>query len=132
MGYKAEGKIVKIFDTEQKSASFTAREFVIEVADGQYPQMVKFQLVQDKCNLVDDYNEGDEIEVDFDLRGREWNEKYFTNLQAWRISRAGEGGGGSSSGSSANAPSAPSAASTTPASVSSSSNAADFDDDIPF
>ncbi len=134
MGYKAEGKIVKIFDTEQKSASFSAREFVIEVADGQYPQMVKFQLVQDKCSLVDDYNEGDEIEVEFDLRGREWNEKYFTNLQAWRIGRAGESSGGSSSGSSSNAPSAPSAspASTTPASVSSSSNAADFDDDIPF
>ena len=54
MGYKAEGKLEKIFDTEQKSASFQAREFVIEVADGQYPQMVKFQLVQDKCALVDD------------------------------------------------------------------------------
>ena len=52
MGYKASGKIVKIFDTEQKSASFQAREFVIEVADGQYPQMVKFQLVQDKCCLL--------------------------------------------------------------------------------
>lgn len=134
MGYKAEGKIEKIFDAEQKSASFTAREFVIEVADGQYPQMVKFQLVQDKCNLVDDYNEGDQVEVEFDLRGREWNGKYFTNLQAWRIARAGEGDGSSSSSSSSQAPSAQSSspASTTPASVSSSSNAADFDDDIPF
>lgn len=86
MGYKAKGKIEKIFDTEQKSATFQAREFVIEVEDGQYPQMVKFQLVQDKCSLVDDFNEGDEVEVDFDLRGREWNGKYFTNLQAWRLS----------------------------------------------
>lgn len=126
MGYKAEGKIVKIFDTEQKSASFTAREFVIEVADGQYPQMVKFQLVQDKCSLVDDYSEGDQIEVEFDLRGREWNEKYFTNLQAWRISRAGEGGGATDSGSQG-ASSKPAAASPQPASA-----ATDFDDDIPF
>ncbi|MFK8083865.1 MAG: DUF3127 domain-containing protein [Granulosicoccus sp.] len=127
MGYKAEGKIEKIFDTEQKSASFTAREFVIEVADGQYPQMVKFQLVQDKCTLIDDYNEGEQIEVEFDLRGREWNGKYFTNLQAWRISRAGEGEGGGSGGSQGES-AKPAAASTT----SSSSAATDFDDDIPF
>jgi len=126
MGYKAEGKIEKIFDTEQKSASFTAREFVIEVADGQYPQMVKFQLVQDKCTLVDDYSEGDQIEVEFDLRGREWNGKYFTNLQAWRISRAGEGGG--SSGSSQGESAKPAAASA-PAG---NATATDFDDDIPF
>jgi len=126
MGYKAEGKVVKIFDAEQKSASFQTREFVIEVADGQYPQMVKFQLVQDKCALVDDYSEGDNLEVEFDLRGREWNGKYFTNLQAWRINRAGEGGGEShGGGQQSQAPkSAVPAAST-------SSNS-DFDDDIPF
>ena len=128
MGYKAEGKLEKIFDTEQKSASFQAREFVIEVADGQYPQMVKFQLVQDKCTLVDDFSEGDSIEVEFDLRGREWNGKYFTNLQAWRISRAGEGSGESGGGGQSQAARAPAAAPVAP----SSSAKADFDDDIPF
>ena len=127
MGYKAEGKIEKIFETQQKSASFTAREFVIEVEDGQYPQMVKFQLVQDKCSLIDDYNEGDQVEVEFDLRGREWNEKYFTNLQAWRISKAGEGSGDSGSSGSA----AKSTPPKEPESVNSSASA-DFDDDIPF
>ena len=85
MAYKATGRLHKIFDTEQKSAQFSAREFVIEIEDGKFPQMVKFQLVQDKCGLIDSFSEGDEICVDFDLRGREWNEKYFTNLNAWRI-----------------------------------------------
>ena len=128
MAYKAEGKIEKIFDTESKSATFTAREFVIEVADGQYPQMVKFQLVQDKCSLIDDYREGEQIEVDFDLRGREWNGKYFTNLQAWRIARAGEGDSGpSSGGSSSSSTSAPEKASAASCTASD-----DFDDDIPF
>lgn len=131
MGYKAEGKIVKIFDTEQKTASFSAREFVIEVEDGQYPQMVKFQLVQDKCALVDDYNEGDKIEVEFDLRGREWNDKYFTNLQAWRITKAGEGDGNSSGSSSGGAPKSTETVSNETKAMSSSA-AADFDDDIPF
>ena len=128
MSYKAEGKIVKIFDAESKSASFTAREFVIEVADGQYPQMVKFQLVQDKCGLVDGYNEGEEIEVDFDLRGRKWNEKYFTNLQAWKITRAGEGGGSQGGGASTSQSSSAPA----PVAAAPSAAAADFDDDIPF
>jgi len=131
MGYKAEGKIVKIFDTEQKTASFSAREFVIEVEDGQYPQMVKFQLVQDKCALVDDYNEGDKIEVEFDLRGREWNDKYFTNLQAWRITKAGEGDGNSSGSSSGGAPKSTETVSNETKAMSSSA-AADFDDDIPL
>ncbi len=118
MAYKAEGKIHKIFDTEQKSATFQAREFVIEVADGQYPQMVKFQLVQDKCNLVDGINEGDAVAVDFDLRGREWNGKYFTNLQAWRVSRA-DGAAADGGADKAEFP--------TPAPA-----GGDFDDDIPF
>ena len=85
MAFEVDGKLHKIFDTEQKTDNFRAREFVLEVVDGQYPQMVKFQLTQDKCELLDGQNEGDEIKVHFDLRGREWNGKYFTNLNAWRI-----------------------------------------------
>ena len=131
MGYKAEGKIEKIFDSETKGACFQVRQFVIEVADGQYPQMVAFQLVQDKCTLIDDYAEGDNVEVDFDLRGREWNGKYFTNLQAWRISRAGEGGG-SSDGGGQSQPASSSAGSTSSSSSATTTAAADFDDDIPF
>ena len=97
MSYKADGTIHKIYDTEQKSATFQAREFVIEIQDGQYPQLVKFQLAQDKCNLIDGYVEGEQVSVDFDLRGREWNGKYFTNLQAWRVGRvAGEQASGQS------------------------------------
>ena len=84
--------MVKKFDTESKTEKFQAREFVIEVPDGNYPQMVKFQLVQDKCSLIDNYNEGDTLRVHFDLRGREWNGKYFTNLHAWRIENANQGG----------------------------------------
>lgn len=87
MSFEIEGKTHKVFDTESKSEKFQAREFVIET-DGQYPQYIKFQLTQDKCNLVDNIKEGDMIKVYFDLRGREWNEKYFTNLNAWRVEAA--------------------------------------------
>ena len=92
MAFEVEGKLHRLFPTEQKSASFQAREFVLEVPDGNYPQLIKFQAVQDRCAMLDNYNEGDRVKVSFDLRGREWNGKYLTNLNAWRIETAGEAG----------------------------------------
>jgi single-strand DNA-binding protein len=97
MAFEVEGKLHRIFPTEQKTASFQAREFVLEVPDGNYPQLVKFQAVQERCALLDDYNEGDAIKVSFDLRGREWNGKYLTNLNAWRIEGANGGGANTTS-----------------------------------
>ncbi|MEZ5041152.1 MAG: DUF3127 domain-containing protein [Saprospiraceae bacterium] len=85
MSFEVLGRLHKKFDTENKTDSFQAREFVIEVESGNYPQFVKFQLVQDRCALLDPHEEGSTIKVHFDLRGREWNGKYFTNLNAWRI-----------------------------------------------
>lgn len=86
MSFEVEGKLHKKFETENKTDTFQAREFVIQT-EGQYPQYVKFQLTQDRCQLVDPYNEGDMMKVYFDLRGREWNEKYFTNLNAWKVEK---------------------------------------------
>ena len=89
MAFEVEGKLHRIFPTEQKSTSFSAREFVLEVQDGNYPQLIKFQAVQDRCALLDNLREGEQVKVSFDLRGREWNGKYLTNLNAWRIEVAG-------------------------------------------
>lgn len=92
MAFEVEGRLLKVYPTEQKSGSFQAREFVLEVPDGNYPQMVKFQAVQERCAQLDDFREGEQVKVHFDLRGREWQGKYFTNLNAWRIERVGESG----------------------------------------
>jgi single-strand DNA-binding protein len=89
MSFEIEGKLIKKYETESKTDSFQAREFVIEIGDGNYPQFIKFQLVQDKCSLLDHLNEGESVKVNFDLRGREWNGKYFTNLNAWRVQSTG-------------------------------------------
>lgn len=91
MAFEIEGKLIKKFDIESKTSSFQAREFVIEVPDGNYSQFVKFQLVQDRCALIDSMNEGEQIKVHFDLRGREWQGKYFTNLNAWKVDKAEAG-----------------------------------------
>ena len=84
-GFEIEGKLVKAYDMEVKgTSSFRTREFVIETMET-YPQFVKFQSVQDKCDLLNQFQEGEIIKVSFDLRGRQWQDKYFTNLNAWRI-----------------------------------------------
>jgi hypothetical protein len=96
---KVSGKLVEIFKTVQITDKFAKREFVLEYAPNpKYPELVKFEIVQDKCALLDDFKVGDAVEVDFDLRGRKWTDKqgevrYFTTVQAWRLSSA-EGGAG--------------------------------------
>ena len=95
MAMEASGKLRVIFDTKQVSERFTKREFVLELADGKYPQTVLFQLTGDRCASLDTFQVGDEVRLEFNLRGREWKSpqgdtKYFNSLDVWRIERAGE------------------------------------------
>ena len=97
---KIEGKLYAKMDTQQVSDTFRKREFVVEYADNPlYPQFVKFELIQDNCALLDSFEVGQMLEVDFNLRGREWTapdgvKKYFNTLAAWRLQRAAVEGGG--------------------------------------
>lgn len=84
MSFELQGILFKKYDIESKSATFQTREFVVTTEET-YPQYVKFQLTQDKCGILDAYSEGQKVKVHFDLRGREWQGKYFTNLNAWRM-----------------------------------------------
>ena len=86
-----KGMIKKISETVQISDRFRKREFVVEYSNNpDYPQPVQFELVQDRCELLDEFQEGQKVEVHFDLRGREWTSpqgqvKYFNSLQAWKL-----------------------------------------------
>lgn len=91
MSYDLTGRLYRIFDTEQVKETFRKREFVIEKTDGQYPNFIKLEFTQDRCDELDKFQEGQDVTVSFDLRGREWNEKFFTNLSAWRIVPAASG-----------------------------------------
>jgi hypothetical protein len=107
MGIEAIGKLHTIFDTKQVSERFSKREFVVELADNpKYPQTVLFQLTGDRCAQLDGMNVGDQVRIEFSLRGREWRSpsgdvKYFNSLDVWKVepARAGrssgrQGGGG--------------------------------------
>ena len=90
MSFEVEGKLHKVFDTVQVKDTFKKREFILEVESGAYSQLIKFQLTQDRCGVLDGHAEGSEVKVFFDLRGRAWqgrdgNTSYFTNLAAWKI-----------------------------------------------
>lgn len=89
------------FETQKVSDRFQKRDFVlITEANTPYPQYVSFQVTQDKCNLLDQFSEGEELRVQFNLRGREWNGpqgvKYFNTLDAWRIEKSGAASGNQS------------------------------------
>ena len=86
---------VKVINAEQViSEKFKKREFVIEDNSGQYPQVILFQLAQDKTSLIEPFSEGNEVTVYFNLRGREWTSpkdgqvRFFNTLDAWKIEGA--------------------------------------------
>lgn len=86
MSYEVSGKIVKIFDEQVFSSGFKKREFVVETQE-QYPQPIKLEFFKDKCSILDQYSEGDLVNVAFNLRGNEYKDKFYVNLQAWRMEK---------------------------------------------
>jgi hypothetical protein len=130
--FKISGILKVKNDTVQVSEKFSKREFVLTDNASMYPQDILFQLTQDKCSLIDGFNTQDQIEVSFNLRGREWTSpqgevRYFNTLEAWRIERVGSGsmGGGIPAGG-------PTAMSLDPIATPSASTAPSDDDDLPF
>ena len=92
-GFQIDGKIHLINEIQTFDSGFSKREFVVETVDGQYPQMIKFECVKDRTALTDGLNQGDQVTVHFDIRGNEYQGRYFVNLNAWKLERAGAGGG---------------------------------------
>jgi len=89
------GSILEISEVQQIKESFKKREFVLEYADNpSYPEFIKFELIQDKCALLDAFKQGDKVNVHFNLKGRKWTDRegkvvYFNSLQAWRVEEEG-------------------------------------------
>jgi hypothetical protein len=90
--YEAQGTLKIINDSQTFGSGFTKREFVISTADSKYPQDIKFEIVQDKCAMLDQFKVGQTVNVSFDIRGNEYQGKYYVNLNCWKI-QAGNGSG---------------------------------------
>ena len=91
-----KGAIKVIKPTQQVSEKFSKREFVVtDMSEAQYPQDIMLEFTQDKVSLLDNFGIGQEVEVSFNLRGREWTSpqgdvKYFNTLNAFKLEAIGE------------------------------------------
>lgn len=85
------GTIKTINLTQQVSEKFSKREFVLETnTDTPYPQTILFELQQQSTDIIDAYEVGQEVTVEFNLKGRQWANdqgevKTFNTLQCWKI-----------------------------------------------
>ena len=86
--YEMEGTVKLVEATQTFASGFSKREFVITSED-KYPQDIKFECTKEKIELLEKVREGDKVKVSFNIRGNEYNGRYYVNLQAWRIDAAG-------------------------------------------
>jgi len=94
MNFEISGKLILKEDTVYVTDSFKKREFVIEVVNERntdWNDFIKFQLIQDKCQLLDNIDIGETFKVSFNIKGRKWEKDgkitYITNLDAWRLEK---------------------------------------------
>lgn len=87
-----KGKIILINPVKEYGAKgFKKREVVIETFED-YPQSIQIEFVQDKCDVLNSYKNGDNVQIGINLRGRSWENpegetKYFNSIQGWKISK---------------------------------------------
>ncbi|MCU0455682.1 MAG: DUF3127 domain-containing protein [Bacteroidales bacterium] len=100
MAFEVTGKIIDILPVNQVSDKFRKREFVIEKKESGgsavFVDYIKFQLVQDKCDLINESFLNEEVKIYFNLKGNRWERdgrvNYFTNLDAWKIEKVSSQG----------------------------------------
>ena len=87
---EVQGSIKVIGEIQEISATFKKRELVVST-DEQYPQTLSIEFIQDKTDLLNKFEIGQNVKVSINLRGREWENpqtkeiKYFNSIQGWRI-----------------------------------------------
>ena len=92
LAYTVRGTISEIKDIAYVG-TFQKREFCLKVEDGKYPQEIKLEMTKDKVSILDAYEVGDEVDVDFNIRGnRAKSGSVYNNLTAWKITQIGRGG----------------------------------------
>jgi len=85
-----QGKIKMIDETKTFGSNGFRKREVVVTTEEQYPQHILVEFVQDKCDLLNSYNVGQDVKISINLRGREWTNpqgelKYFNAIQGWRI-----------------------------------------------
>lgn len=87
---EVQGRIKMVGQTQTFGSNGFRKREVVVTTEEQYPQHILVEFVQDKCDLLNNYQVGQQIKVSINLRGREWvnpqgETKYFNSIQGWRI-----------------------------------------------
>ena len=82
-----QGEIIVIGETETIGAKGFKKRLVVIKTDETYPQTIPVEFTQDKTNLLDNYSIGDIVKISINLRGSEWQGKYYANIQGWKIDK---------------------------------------------
>ena len=88
------GKLKLINETKEYGTNGFRKREVVVTTEEQYPQDLLIEFIQDKCDILNSYNVGENVKIDINLRGREWESpqgeiKYFNSIQGWRIEKLG-------------------------------------------
>jgi len=77
--------IIKVINDEQTFPSgFSKREFVV-TSEEEYPQEIKFTLFKERAKLLDVMQVGERVKVSFGIRGNEYNERFYVDLNAFKV-----------------------------------------------
>lgn len=87
---EVQGKIKMIGQTQTFGSNGFRKREVVVTTEEQYPQHILVEFVQDKTELLNNYQVGQPVKIGINLRGREWvnpqgETKYFNSIQGWRI-----------------------------------------------
>jgi hypothetical protein len=80
-----KGAIKLINPIKVISDKFSVREFVVTTPDAKYPQDILFQTVNDRMDVLESLGVGQQVEVSYNVRGREFNGRYYNTLDAWKV-----------------------------------------------
>jgi hypothetical protein len=87
---EVQGRIKMVGETQTFGSNGFRKREVVVTTEEQYPQHIMVEFVQDKTDLLNNYQVGQQVKISINLRGREWvnpqgETKYFNSIQGWRI-----------------------------------------------
>lgn len=95
--FTIEGKIKALLPIEEFT-NFQKQTLILEFEQGEFTNIIKIDFLGDKVSLLNGFNVGQSLKVYFNIKAKEWNERYFNNVTAWRIEEKADTNGHQTSG----------------------------------
>lgn len=88
--YEFTGTVKKVGELQTFASGFTKKELVVTSEEERFPQDIMFEFLKERASLLDNVKETDRVKVTFDLRGREYNGRYFNSMNGWKLEKMDE------------------------------------------